>query len=328
MVDDSTFKQLKESNHYFPEVTEVIYDSDKMLEMGSVALKSIVRGFDIVWDRLMFTFVWKYFKDGMMLAENQARNKGIKFRLIVEITKENVDLINSIKYYDIRHIDNLRGNFAIFDNRAYMVQIFHDEKDQPVQALFSNVKELVAKQEKLFEKLWDIAIPLALRVKEIEYEEKSDYHKTITNFEDVQSEIVFIIEQCKKDLLIFSSIKILSSILNRNNFISKIESLLKKEVNIKILTDGIDKYFVKQFELINGMNKNSYPIQLGYTNKLGNFHELVITNDSKYMLQVKYDQENRLVASFSNSEHMIYVQEILFEKYWNEIKSLEITNRQ
>ena len=119
MVDDSTFKQLKESNHYFPEVTEVIYDSDKMLEMGTNALNSIVRGFDIVWDRLMFTFVWKYFKDGMMLAENQARNKGIKFRLIVEITKENVDLINSIKYYDIRHIDNLRGNFAIFDNRLY-----------------------------------------------------------------------------------------------------------------------------------------------------------------------------------------------------------------
>ena len=44
-----------------------------------------------------------------------------------------------------------------------MVQIFHDEKRQPVQALFSNVKELVAKQEKLFEKLWDIAIPFHLR---------------------------------------------------------------------------------------------------------------------------------------------------------------------
>ena len=41
------------------------------------------------------------------------------------------------------------------------------------------------------------------------------------------------------------------------------------------------------------MNKNSYPIQLGYTNKLGNFHELVITNDSKYMLQVKYDREKQ-----------------------------------
>ena len=46
-----------------------------MLEMGIVTLKSIVRGFDIVWHRLTFTFVWKYFKDGMMLAENQAEIK-------------------------------------------------------------------------------------------------------------------------------------------------------------------------------------------------------------------------------------------------------------
>ena len=45
--------------------------------MGTNALNSIVRGFDIVWDRLMFTFVWKYFKDGMMLAENQAKIKGL-----------------------------------------------------------------------------------------------------------------------------------------------------------------------------------------------------------------------------------------------------------
>ena len=42
--------------------------------------------------------------------------------------KENVDLINSIKYYDIRHIDNLRGNLQFLIIRADMVQIFHDKK--------------------------------------------------------------------------------------------------------------------------------------------------------------------------------------------------------
>ena len=33
-----------------------------------------------------------------------------------------------------------------------------------------------------------------------------------------------------------------------------------------------------------------------------------------------------LVASLSNEEHKIAVQEILFEKYWNETNSLAITN--
>ncbi len=43
--------------------------------------------------------------------------------LIVEITKENIGFIKSIKYHDIRHPNYIRGNFAILDNRCYMVRI-------------------------------------------------------------------------------------------------------------------------------------------------------------------------------------------------------------
>ena len=39
IVDDLTFRQLMESKHYHPEITDVIFDSDKMLEMGIVAIK-------------------------------------------------------------------------------------------------------------------------------------------------------------------------------------------------------------------------------------------------------------------------------------------------
>jgi len=44
------------------------------------------------------------------------------------------------------------------------------------------------------------------------------------------------------------------------------------------------------------------------------------------MLQVKSNNTPDLVASLSNKEYNIAVQEILFEKYWNEIKSLEVAN--
>ncbi len=90
-MDDLTFRQLMESKHYHPEITDVIFDSDKMLEMGIVAINSTERGFDIVWDKIMFNFLWKYYKVGIHLAEKHAEEKGIKFRLIVEITKENME---------------------------------------------------------------------------------------------------------------------------------------------------------------------------------------------------------------------------------------------
>jgi hypothetical protein len=48
--------------------------------------------------------------------------------------------------------------------------------------------------------------------------------------------------------------------------------------------------------------------------------------DSKHVLQVNYDISNKLVATYSNEEHKVLIQELMFEKYWNEVKSLEVVN--
>ena len=49
-MDDSTFKQLKESKYYHPELTDVILDSNKMLEMALDSMNIAEQGFDSVWD--------------------------------------------------------------------------------------------------------------------------------------------------------------------------------------------------------------------------------------------------------------------------------------
>jgi hypothetical protein len=33
-----------------------------------------------------------------------------------------------------------------------------------------------------------------------------------------------------------------------------------------------------------------------------------------------------MVATFSNEEYNVLIQELMFEKYWNELKSLEVMN--
>ena len=52
----------------------------------------------------------------------------------------------------------------------------------------------------------------------------------------------------------------------------------------------------------------------------------MIICDGKDLLRITYDKLRNFVASFTNKEHQILVQEILFEKYWNEIKSLANVN--
>ncbi len=243
----------------------------------------------------------------------------------MEITKENIDFIKSIKHHDIRHLNGTRGNFAILDNQSYMVQIFHNENEPPAQAFFSNSKAFVDRQQELYNKLWEIAIPLSLRKKEIEHQKNPNYRRILTNYNEIQNEINSITEQTRKELLICTSVKILHIILTENDLLNRFKSLLQRGAAVRILTDNIDEQLLSHVAAINNTHKNNH-IQLGYTNKLDSFNKLVMISDGKFVVQIKYGYDNKLVAYLSNEEHTIMVQEILFEKYFNEIKSLEINN--
>lgn len=113
--------------------------------------------------------------------------------------------------------------------------------------------------------------------------------------------------------------KIPHVILDRNNFLENLVSLLRRGVMIRILTDNVDEYVLSQVAALNNTYRNS-SIQYWYTNKLGSTNEMVIVNDGKLVAQIKYDEGNNLEATVSNEEHTVLVQEILFEKYWNEVK--------
>ncbi len=63
MVDESSFIQLKEPrHHHHNEITAVVFDYDKRLEIGLIAIDSAVCGFDIVWDKIMSSSLRKYFQ--------------------------------------------------------------------------------------------------------------------------------------------------------------------------------------------------------------------------------------------------------------------------
>ena len=116
-MDDSTFRQLKESKYYHPEVTDVILDSSIMMQMALHSFSIAEQGYNTVWDSEMLDYVIDHFRDGLNLLEKGIREKGIKFQIITEISKVNMDKTESLDGAIIRHLDNLSGNFGIFDNR-------------------------------------------------------------------------------------------------------------------------------------------------------------------------------------------------------------------
>lgn len=322
-LDDLTFRQLKESRYYLPEITDVILDHKMMLDLVVDAVGVTETGYDTVIDSVMYNFLLRYFKHGIDLIDKRIKETGVKMRMIVDATSENIDSLNAIKFYEIKHIDGIRGNFGIFDNRAYMVFIFHKESEQPDQTLWSNSKELVDKQQTLFDKMWDMAIPLSVRNRELKYQQFPSYHDDITNLNDIKEEISNLIQQCRKELLIISSVKLLNLILLTSDFLSLISVVLKRGVKIKILSNTVDTDIENKFNFVNSLELGG-EIQYGYSNQLDKFNELILIGDGKVMLRSKHEPSNEPVAHLSTDEADVLVQEILFEKSWNEVKSLDI----
>jgi hypothetical protein len=87
LVNDLTFRQLKESNYYHPEITEVIFDANQMLKCHCTQLALV--------KKVMIDILRKYFKEGLQLLEDMANERGLKRRLIVETTPDNIDFLNS-----------------------------------------------------------------------------------------------------------------------------------------------------------------------------------------------------------------------------------------
>jgi hypothetical protein len=146
-----------------------------------------------------------------------------------------------------------------------MVQIFHKDTGQPDQAFWSNSRNLVAKQQKLFEELWEVAMPLSARTKELEYQQVPDFRNTLTNYHDIKSEITNMMQHCRDEML-------------------------------------------------------------GFSNQLDKFNEFILIEDSKLMLRSNGNSSAEMEGHLSTEESAILVQEIVFEKYWNEIISLKVIN--
>jgi hypothetical protein len=326
ILDDSTLIELKKSKHQSPEITDVVYDINQFQELVLDSINVVEKGFDVIWDKTVFNFHFTYLQDGFKQLETLIEEKHLRVRLIVEATQENINQINSIKYYDVRHIDKLKGNFGILDGRTYMIYFFNQDTEKPEQGFFSNSKVLVDQQQQIFEKLWELAIPISIRSKELKHQESQEFQKMLTDFIEIKNEVYSLIAQSRKDLVIYSSIKILNSFIFEDSFWNHYLVLLKRGVNIRILTDDYNSELLGHIHEINRTNKNNQ-IQIGYSNKLGNIEEFIIISDGKALLRINHKNLHNFVASLTNKEHQILVQEILFEKYWNEIKSLAIVDK-
>ncbi|HYV51657.1 MAG TPA: hypothetical protein VE971_00030 [Candidatus Eisenbacteria bacterium] len=103
-----------------------------------------------------------------------ATNRNVRLRYITEITAENISYCKELmKFTELRHLDGSLSNFMVSDKEYLALGVSQGTSDLASQIIYSNVKEIIERQKYIFNTLWNKAIPVIKRIREIEYDQTS-----------------------------------------------------------------------------------------------------------------------------------------------------------
>jgi hypothetical protein len=92
-----------------------------------------------------------------------------------------------MKLVELRHLDEVKGNFGMHDGKYYRADAAVIEEKLPPYLIVSNVKIFVEQQQYFFDMLWRKIIPAKQRINEIEEDLKREFIETIQDSEETLS---------------------------------------------------------------------------------------------------------------------------------------------
>jgi hypothetical protein len=105
-------------------------------------MSNVKERMDVFFDKLAPSIVInvKEYRTGY----EEIRRRGARIRAFTEITKDNAsycrELLNLVD--ELRHVDGVKGGMAVSESE-YMATTIHKENEPPIQAIYSNAKEVV-----------------------------------------------------------------------------------------------------------------------------------------------------------------------------------------
>ncbi len=280
----------------------------------------------------MYEPIWK--------SLNLLKKKGIKIRGVTEATPENIHHCkNLLKVGDFRHLDGIRANFGIIDEKQVMLHGVSQEKDPLSQAILTNVKGFVEAQQYMFENLWNRSIPIEDKIKEIEEGIEPEIIETITNPTKIQTLYLNLLRSANAEIMLI--IPTANSINHQDNI--GVFSILKhiveennsdKKINIRILSPQINDYNYnikliqhqkEQNSLLSLPIFSSFPIQLRNIEIESTTNSIIVIIDRKESLvvEIKDDTKDNFTksvgfATYSNSRATVLSYVSIFESFWKQ----------
>jgi two-component system, OmpR family, sensor histidine kinase VicK len=280
-----------------------------------------------------------HIKEAPLIWENNLRvdKRGIKVRFLTEIRNENLQyckkILEEIKHIDMRHMDGVKGNFTIHDDREYILPFIVDNPREPVKnALFCTQKDMVEAHLFIFENLWRQATPAQLRIKELEEGIHPEVLETLREADEIVETGYRLVRSAKKEILIiFHSANALFRQEKSGSLDLLIESAIRHDTQIKILVPVEDKILkiIHRLKHING-------IQIRNVEQAMQTRMTILIVDRIYSLVIELkddtveDSKQAIgLATYSNSKSTVLSYVSIFDTLWKQSElseKLEISN--
>ena len=283
-------------------------------------------------------------------ARINSKDRGVNFRYITDINKENISYCKQIiKEFnaELRHLDEVKGNFEINDSGKEYIATATLQKAKPLkQLIFSNVKEIGEQQQYVFDTLWNKAISSEERIKEIEEGIEPEFTEIIRNANESQSLEWHLLKATKEEIqIIYSTVKAfkLQESLGVMDYISELSN---NGINVRMLTPkdssieeslqrlkDISNIDIKYIETKAGIKnkylitdrKNSLVIELkdNYDN-IDNYYHCWKQKEDKPIISSQLALSTILgTAINSNSKSTVLSYISIFETLWRETELFE-----
>ena len=322
----------------YEEKTEVIYGEENVINWVLRTLPTVTKTIDQCGDRngpsilLLNEQIWQKHID--------MYNRGVRQRLITEITKENIIHCKKLmRYQELRHLDGLIGYLSVLDGRLVTSTAYGEESKILPHLVTSTVRVLVEQHRYFFETLWNKAIPVKKRIREIEEGAKREFVETIRDPSEIQRICFDLIKKAEEEILILFSTPNAFFLQERGggalDLLKEAASSPLRNIKVRILIPAADNNTdsttatimtnerIRQFKDL-GIDVRR-TIQQRQENFLQNNNlTLLIVDQSSYLtvelnddtIGTSEEEDAIELATYSNSEATVFAYISIFENLW------------
>lgn len=252
----------------------------------------------------------------------QLKYKGMKLRLVTEITKENIAYCKTMmRYFDVRHQDSLKGNFGIVDGTEYLGNMLPIEGNSEARLIRININSFAETQQNLFNILWNKSIPAKEKIKEIELGLDREFIETIKEPLEIGKTIFKLLQSATYEILILFSTVNSFYRADRFGFLEILRESVEHGVNVRLLVpteeDAVRQLVEKK------LKQKRKQVHIQYIQKplQSKIVTMIIDQTISLSAEISNDEKDSFEesigpATYSNSESTVSSCASIFESLW------------